>query len=179
MKFGLKVGRWYQLETGIFFLKEQELKFFLFIWLCQVLVVGREIFDLRCGTWDLYLWMWTLRCSMWDLVPWLGMKPRPPALGAQSASHWTTSEVPYPVLTQFTKSDLCSWNYACFISATVHILSCEWFCWVIQCNQRKATEAILLDTDRDRSEFTSAKFMVLCWLMFSIYKVNSLPAMNK
>ena len=28
---------------------------------------------------------------MWDLVPWPGIKPRPPALGAQSHSHWTTS----------------------------------------------------------------------------------------
>ena len=27
---------------------------------------------------------------MWDLVPRPGIKPRPPALGAQSRSHWTT-----------------------------------------------------------------------------------------
>ena len=31
-------------------------------------------------------------CSMWDLVP--GIEPRPPVLGAQSLSHWTTREVP-------------------------------------------------------------------------------------
>ena len=28
------------------------------------------------------------------LVPLLGIKPRPPALGMQSLSHWTTREVP-------------------------------------------------------------------------------------
>ena len=37
--------------------------------------------------------MQTLSCSMWDLVPWLGIPPRPPALGMQSLSHWTTREV--------------------------------------------------------------------------------------
>ena len=31
---------------------------------------------------------------MWDLVPWPGTKPRPPALGAWSLTHWTTGEVP-------------------------------------------------------------------------------------
>ena len=35
-----------------------------------------------------------LSCSMWDLVPWPENEPRPPALGAWSLSHWTTSEVP-------------------------------------------------------------------------------------
>ena len=31
---------------------------------------------------------------MLDLVPQSGIKPRPPALGAWSLSHWTTREVP-------------------------------------------------------------------------------------
>ena len=35
-----------------------------------------------------------LSCGLWDLVPGPGIKPRPPALGAQSLSHWTTQEVP-------------------------------------------------------------------------------------
>ena len=30
----------------------------------------------------------------WDLVPWLAIKPRPPELGAQSLSHWTTRKIP-------------------------------------------------------------------------------------
>ena len=34
--------------------------------------------------------MQTLSCSMWELIPWLGIRPRPPALGTWSVSHWTT-----------------------------------------------------------------------------------------
>ena len=38
--------------------------------------------------------MWDLfSCGMWDLVPRWGIKSLPPALGAQSLSHWTTREV--------------------------------------------------------------------------------------
>ena len=35
---------------------------------------------------------------MWDLVPWPGIKPGPPALGAQRPSHGTTREVPGSLL---------------------------------------------------------------------------------
>ena len=35
----------------------------------------------------------TLSCGMWDLVPQPGIKPRPPALGMRSLSHWITREV--------------------------------------------------------------------------------------
>ena len=35
-----------------------------------------------------------LSCSMWDLVPWPGIKPGPPALGAESLNHRTSREVP-------------------------------------------------------------------------------------
>ena len=37
--------------------------------------------------------MRNLSCSLGDLVPWPRIEPRPPALGAQSLSHWTTREV--------------------------------------------------------------------------------------
>ena len=58
------------------------------------------LLGLSCSTWELH-------CSMWDLVPWPGIKPRPPALGAQSLGHWTTREVsPWPVLFQL---DPCHW----------------------------------------------------------------------
>ena len=30
-----------------------------------------------------------LSWGVWDLVPWPGIKPRPPALGVQSLTHWT------------------------------------------------------------------------------------------
>ena len=33
-------------------------------------------------------------CSMWDTAPRPGIEPGPPALAAQSLSHWTTREVP-------------------------------------------------------------------------------------
>jgi len=42
----------------------------------------------------IYLAVLGLSCSMWDLVPWPGIKPKPPALGAQSPSYWTSREVP-------------------------------------------------------------------------------------
>ena len=42
----------------------------------------------------IYLSALGLSCSMWDLAPWPGIEPGPPALGAQSLSHWTTREVP-------------------------------------------------------------------------------------
>ena len=38
--------------------------------------------------------MHTLGCIIWDLVPWAAMEPRPPGLGAQSLSPWTTTGVP-------------------------------------------------------------------------------------
>ena len=49
-----------------------------FIWLHWVSTVACRIFS----------------CDTWALVPWLGIEPWPPALGAQSLSHWTTREVP-------------------------------------------------------------------------------------
>ena len=36
-------------------------------------------------------------CGMWDQGPRPGIKPRPPALGAQGLHHWTTREVPQTV----------------------------------------------------------------------------------
>lgn len=43
-------------------------------------------FDLRCG-------MLTLNYSMWDLILWRGIKPRRPAFGVRSLSHWITREI--------------------------------------------------------------------------------------
>ena len=51
--------------------------FYSFIWLHQVLVVACRIFS----------------GGMWDQVPWSRIERRPPILGAQSLSHWTTMEV--------------------------------------------------------------------------------------
>ena len=45
--------------------------FYLFIWLCWVLVVA-------CG---IFSW------GMWNLIPWPGIKSGPPALGEPNLSH--------------------------------------------------------------------------------------------
>ena len=50
--------------------------FYLFIWLCQVLVAAYGIFS----------------CSMWNLVPRPGVKPRPPAMGTWNLSYWITRD---------------------------------------------------------------------------------------
>ena len=40
----------------------------------------------------IYLAATGLSCGMWVLVPRPGIEPEPPALGAQSLSHWTPME---------------------------------------------------------------------------------------
>ena len=68
----------------------------LLIWVLRVLVAAHRIFCLCCG-------MQVFSCSMRNLVPWPGIEPRPPALGAQSHSHWTTREAPLTIFSvQFT-----------------------------------------------------------------------------
>ena len=65
--------------------------------MCGIFVAARRIFSVavrRIFSWG----MQTLSCGMWDLVPWPGIEPGPPALGAQSLSHWTTREVPLTLL---------------------------------------------------------------------------------
>ena len=66
---------------------------------------------LHWGTWDLsssLLHTGSFSCSMWDLVPWPGIKPRFPASGAWSLSHWTTREIPGPT---FIRHELRVWLY--------------------------------------------------------------------
>ena len=53
-------------------------KKYIFLWLFQVLAEALVTFS----------------CGMWDLVPQPRIEPEPPALGAQSLSPWTTTEVP-------------------------------------------------------------------------------------
>ena len=74
---------------------------FYFIWLWWVLVVatGSSIFVVTWRTFSCS--MQTHSCGVWDLVPWPGTEPRPPALRAQSLSHWPTREVPLLFLRTF------------------------------------------------------------------------------
>ena len=67
---------------------------YIFIWLLKVLVAACRIFG----------------CSTWDLVPWPGMEPGPPALGAQTVSHWTAREVPKKIYLNFYKNLVFSEN---------------------------------------------------------------------
>ena len=57
----------------------------LFSWRSLIFIMARGIFS--CS-------MQTLSCDMWNLVPQPRIRLGPPALGVQSLSHWTTSEVP-------------------------------------------------------------------------------------
>ena len=74
---------------------------YLYIWLCQVLVVACGIFsgDLQ-----------TFSCGMWDLLPWSGIEPRPPPLDAWSLSHWIIRKVPFS----------SPFRSACFISFSMN-----------------------------------------------------------
>ena len=70
--------------------------FYLFLWLCWVLVVACKIFS--CG-------MWTLSCGMWDLVPWPG----------NETGHWgcrvlATGPPGRSLQDSFQTSDLQNWN---------------------------------------------------------------------
>ena len=56
--------------------------------------MGSSMFIAACGIFSCS--MWILSYGMWDLVPWPGIKPKPPALGAQSISHGTTKEEGFP-----------------------------------------------------------------------------------
>ena len=47
--------------------------------------------------WNLSLWHVGSNFLTRDLISWQGIKPRSPALGAQSLSYWTTREVPISV----------------------------------------------------------------------------------
>ena len=75
---------------------------------------------LRCGMQDIFSCsMRTLSCGTWDLAPWPGIKPRSPALGAWSLSHWTTREVP---------------RFA-FFFFLIFFLPYLWLCWVFVAEQ--------------------------------------------
>ena len=58
------------------------------VWLSLFLFLITEM-----PTFTFYFWLHPMVCEV--LVPWPGIKPRPPALGVQSLSDWTTREVPW------------------------------------------------------------------------------------
>ena len=77
------------------FLQPRSLIFFIFTYYLTVPGLRCDTQDLRYLAYGMFsCGKWSLSWSMWDLVPWPGIKPRAPALGVQSLSHWTTREVP-------------------------------------------------------------------------------------
>ena len=71
--------------------------------LCRILIaaVGIIVTACRifsCGVRDLLVASCELLVTarMWNLVPRPGIEPRPPELGVQRLTHWTTREVPVP-----------------------------------------------------------------------------------
>ena len=70
---------------------------YLFLWLCQVLIMAHWIFTATCGLFTVACGLFSytmqaLSCGMGNFVIWPGIKPQ--AYGAWSLDHWTTREVP-------------------------------------------------------------------------------------
>ena len=61
-------------------------------WQTTIHVAGLQVVLVCVGGVIFYLFIGHVACGI--LVPPSGFKPMPPALGAQSLNHWTTSEVP-------------------------------------------------------------------------------------
>ena len=62
---------------------------------------------LSCNTWDLW-------CIIQDLIPQPWINPGPPALGAQSVSHWTTGKSTYYFLRRKKTEHKCLIHRAVF-----------------------------------------------------------------
>ena len=73
MEYWIKFRSRVEFET----MRKWSIYFYLFIWLCWVLVASRRIFS----------------CGMWDLVPRPGIEPGLPALGAWSLYYWTPGKL--------------------------------------------------------------------------------------
>ena len=128
------LGSLFSLKSGLFLDFQFLFKnMYLCIWLHGVVVVACRIFS--CS-------MWTLRCGMWDLVPWPGIKSVPPALEAQSLSHWTTREgpilaflklgCPFPIPQTHNVTSLSTFDNIAsefFVCVFSHFL----LCWTLYC----------------------------------------------
>ena len=82
----------------------------------------------------IYLAALGLSCGMRDLVPWPGIESGPPALGAQSLSHWTTREVPPAILEfslyvfGFQKFDSGMPEYGFLVFILLRVYWASWVC---------------------------------------------------
>ena len=86
---------------------------------------------------------------MWDLVPWPGIKPGPPALGAQSLSHWTYQGSPHNFIPSV--AEWYSIEYVCHIlsicsSVDEHLASFHYFRYCEQCCSEHWSASICLSS---------------------------------
>lgn len=82
----------------------------LFVWVPSL---GRVsgIFDLHCGMQDLSCSVGTLSCGVWGLILRPGIASRPPALGAQRPSLWTSREVPILIFLMVSQRSLGLYHF--------------------------------------------------------------------
>ena len=77
-----------------------------FIYLFILNIYLFSLLGLSCSTQDLFgCSIQILCCGMWDSVPWPGIEPRPPALGVQSLSLWTTRGIMLFTAALFTTAE--------------------------------------------------------------------------
>ena len=67
------------------------------------------IFIAAWGTFFVFFFLF-LSCNMWGLVPWPGIEPRPPALGVQNPSHWTTMKSLHPLASDLVALSMIMWH---------------------------------------------------------------------
>ena len=98
--------------------------FIIYVFGCassQLWHMGSLIIVAVCGIFS--CGMRILNCGIWDLAPWPGMESGPPALGAGTLSHWTTREVPCPLV-----FSLFSFFFFKIYSKIVDLQCCVNFC---------------------------------------------------
>ena len=131
------------------------ISFYLFSWLCQVLGVACGIFSYMRQT---------LSWGMWDQVPWPGIEPKPPALGTQCPSHWTTREVPrWPLLSPHCSCPSSSsplWRFSHSSGLNALALSRETARRELRCSPPVSLIGCM------------ALDKITCLLSFSVYKIK-------
>ena len=61
---------------------------FFFVYYLLIYLAVPVLICSRQDLWSLLQYVRFFGCGTWDLAPWPGIKPRAPALGAWSLSHW-------------------------------------------------------------------------------------------
>ena len=117
----------------------------------------------------------TLSCGMWDLVSWPGIKPRPPALGAWSLSHWTTRKAPCAFLSEHF--DHLGWVGARQVPFIKTLMASSWGIW--------KTTSYLWDSTSMSFPLQGGKILkkllsllLMCPDLDATFKKNEIPEKN-